>query len=487
MTTTSSATSTTSGYDAAGQNGKRRAASTILKPEDTVLNTTDRKRVVGAARDIRRNFPDAAWAIRKHLDFVSTFTFQARNADAGFNRTLEDWLASVSVASRFEVAGRRRLDRFFRLIEACRTVDGDCGVLKLSDGRVQGIEGDRVTNGATGPRTPDWYRPEQFTHGILASRSGAHQYYAICERSTSGTFTVASVVPAVAMIWYEFGDRFDQVRGISPIVASLNAWQDVYEARTYAILKAKIAQLFGLKITSQLGAEATGEPIGSITATTADTGETADAAGNSPSGYKVDFGSGPVLLDLSDEPGKDASFLENRTPPQEFQDFDQAVVASALKALDIPFSFYNESFTNFYGSRGALQHYLFSAAQKQRDHAELRDQWFEWRLAVAVANGELTLPSGMSLADVNWEWIPKGLPWWRPLEEVKAGQEAVLMGTASIPMLCRLNGDDPMEIARQQIEYEVAKRDMRIAAGLDAPAAQPVANTQEETKDENQL
>jgi hypothetical protein len=44
----------------------------------------------------------------------------------------------------FDVTGRFGLQRFTRLAEMRRTVDGDMGVLKLSRALVQAIEGDRI-------------------------------------------------------------------------------------------------------------------------------------------------------------------------------------------------------------------------------------------------------------------------------------------------------------------------------------------------------
>ena len=59
-----------------------------------------------------------------------------------FRRAL--WNGWWSQPVNFDITGRFGLQRFTRLAEMWRTVDGDMGVLKLSRALVQAIEGDRI-------------------------------------------------------------------------------------------------------------------------------------------------------------------------------------------------------------------------------------------------------------------------------------------------------------------------------------------------------
>ncbi len=59
------------GYDAVRSSSKRKAASPILKSEDEQLKNRDRHSMIGATRDLARNFAVVAWGIRKHLDYVN--------------------------------------------------------------------------------------------------------------------------------------------------------------------------------------------------------------------------------------------------------------------------------------------------------------------------------------------------------------------------------------------------------------------------------
>ena len=66
------------GYDAVEDKDRRKPPSANTKSEDDLLTPGKRKKLTGATRDIHRNFAIAGWAIRKHLDYVSTFSFQSR-------------------------------------------------------------------------------------------------------------------------------------------------------------------------------------------------------------------------------------------------------------------------------------------------------------------------------------------------------------------------------------------------------------------------
>ncbi len=117
---------------------------------------------------------------------------------------------------------------------------------------------------------------------------------------------------------------------------------------------------------------------------------------------EFDLSSGPTLLDM--DPDEDASVIESATPGPSFETFWDIVIAVALKSLDIPYSFYNERFTNYSGSRTAWLHYERSCADRRADQMEARRRWTLWQLQRWIVDGFLTLPSGMTIGDVAFQW-----------------------------------------------------------------------------------
>jgi len=176
---------------------------------------------------------------------------------------------------------------------------------------------------------------------------------------------------------------------------------------------------------------------------------------------------GVPILDMNIDEGLDVA--KTGIPSTEWQDFDKIIIASALKFHDIPYSFYDESHTNFFGSRAAEQRYVYSAGFKREALVAWLDRWVLWRLGMAVSRGEFELPAGMAFEDFDWEWVPKGLPWWRPLEEVKAHSLAVKEGYTSVQRVCKEQGNDYSEILNEKKAYflleAAAKKEVEDAGG----------------------
>lgn len=423
------------GYDAIGSRGRRRAPQTRVKTEDSLLKDADRRKLAGTSADVQRNFAIAAWAIRQHLNYVSSFTFQSRTNDQEVDTAVESFMATWS--SRFNCDARRMhpFRRMVRLAEARRVVDGDFFFLKLAGengnrGRLQAIEGDRVATAGDGPAG---YNKDSWTNGVKLTPTGIAREYTINNRDANGKLTFGRIVRADNVFTHGFYDRFDQVRGVSPIAAALNSLQDVYEGFDYALAKIKVSQLFGLVIYR--------DAVEAFDATTATLDANED--GINDSGYEVDFGAGPQLLDLN--PGDKAEFLESKSPASETVQFLKLMVHVALKALDIPYSFFDESFTNFYGSRGGLIQYMKGCRHKIQDLQELLDEITAWRIGMAIADGDLILPRGVDFTQLSWEWVPDGVPWWDPAKEVAGHSAAIAAGLDNPQRVCRSIGTDYYE------------------------------------------
>src|SRR5699024_6373546 len=331
-------------YDAAQNSPRRRSRSVNLKSEDTILPQSQRRKLVSTTRDLQRNFALAAWAIRKHLDYVSSFNFQSHiEGEPKLNKQIEDLMTWWARPWNVDVAARHPLRRMIRILEAKRCVDGDVFLIKLSSGKLQANESDKDRNPSI--NTPPGHNPDQWVQGVKVTKAGRATKYLICERNKQGGFRYKSEIPAKYVLQHAFWDRFDQVRGVSPIAAALNSFGDVSENVEYALAKAKVAQMFALTFTTEssldFGAQGD-QPL--------------DKYGNPKTPYQIHFDKGPQFLDL--DPGDKAEFLESNQPSSQFADFMQQVIALSLKSLDLPYSFHDESFTNFFGSRAAMMQYL---------------------------------------------------------------------------------------------------------------------------------
>jgi capsid protein len=433
------------GYDAVLSTGRRKSPALTTRHEDDELTGVERAGLVNASRDITRNFSLAAWAVRRHLDYVSTFTFQAKTLDAAgkadrrLNKYLEGWMYRVSQPREYDAAGRHSLASATRLAEARRTLDGDILEVRLGNGRVQWVEGDRIRDPIGGDTTRPGDAARLF-HGVQVDEAGAALAYAVHKRQRRVGMQFERWLDARNCYLHGYFDRFDQVRGISPLAPALNTLRDTYKGIDYALGKLLVSQLFALAIYREKS-----EDLGS-------------AAEDDDTGYKIDFGRGPTLLDL--EPGDKADFLESKSPSTELQSYLQSTIGMSIKALDIPYSFYAENFTNYSGARQALLQYQMSATTKQGHNRARLDDWTLWRMRLAAIDGELQLDRDP--AELNWDWVPAGMPWIDPLKEIQAQKEAIAAGLGSRTEFAKARGRSLDEVLDELAAEEEAARERGI-------------------------
>lgn len=407
------------GYDAVDiANRKRQAPPSVIRSADDELGSK-RRHLQSAALHQARNFSIAAWAIRKHLDFVTSFSFASNNgervgADRARRSALDDDVEGiVDEAMRAEYcdsAGRHDLLTMLRITESMAVLTGDFFWLELADGSTQMIESDRIR----WPNSGD----SSIVHGVRIDERGRPVAYAVHRRRGS-TYEFERWIPAEFVAVRGYYDRADQVRGISPLAPALNTLRDLYESFDYALAKQKLAQLFGFKVKRDSSAA-----MGALTET--------------QGSYELDLGRGPWLVDL--QPGDDIEMMHADVPGGEFIAHAELMMSLALLALDLPWNFYRVDATNFFGSRAALNLYLKSCAPKRRALATLLERWTWRQLRLAAIRGRLRLPPSMALTDLRFSWTPDAVPWWNPVQEAAGAIAAIQAGLDNPQRLALENG-----------------------------------------------
>lgn len=447
------------GYDAIVNTGKRRMAAPIIRSEDFELQPANRKQLVASQRDIARNFSIARWLIERHLDYTTSFTFKFRSKKQELNSLVEARMKLWQTRKQSDIARRHPFASQIRLAEASALTANDCLAIKLADGRVQWIEGDRINNPGLG--LPPGINPLQLVHGVQVDDYTAAQAYCVCRRGPKGnawqapmTLQFEQMVSADDGILHGFFDRFDQVRGISPLACALNSLQDVYEAKTYALGRMKVDQLFAMAIYRG-NSDSIREPQydeNGVLIQPQDYGALA-----------TPFGNGPIIADM--DIGDRMEFLQSSQPSSQFQDFMQKAISFCLKALAIPYSFFDEAYTNYSGARQALLQYEAAADIRRDAIRQLLDELTDWILQLFILDGELP---EIDPADYVWEWVSASLPWIDPLKEAEANVLLIQNNLESEIHVLKQQGRDYQDVVN---ERKLAQA-MVQAAGLAAAVAQ---------------
>ena len=424
------------GYDAVKESPRRRIIAVSTKSEDRELTVAGRQALSSQGRDLLRNLAVAGFAIRKHLQFIATCDFRCSiPGQAEYNDLVKRWMTAWSDRRNCDVAGRHSLEGLMALVETHRIIDGDVGILKCNNGKLQIIEGDRIRN------PPEDLRKEtyEWIHGIKVGTTGRASQYAVHKRKEGGGFEWERNVPADWMVLCGYFTRIDQVRGVSLLAPAINQFRDVYENIDYALAKAKISQLLGFK--------------------TVRSPDNADDNGELREAIKEEFGAGTIHFDL--ETGEEAHMIESATPSTQFQDFMQNVIRLAFSALDLPLEFLMPNIANYYSNRGALDYYIESCKQKQKGLIEALNEITDWRIRMAIADGELPPPPcGMEIDTMLYycEWDGVTLPMWRLFEDAKEALVAMQSGLISAKKINRQYGHDYAEnVVEQQEAIQLAK------------------------------
>jgi capsid protein len=420
------------GYDATVDKGRRGKPAITTMSEDEQLNAWDRQKAIATQRDQTRNLPWVAWMARTHINWVSSFAFRATSENEDWNKKFDELMAEWSLPENCDVTKRHSLSEMMALFESGQVIDGDSAFMKVGTA-LQGIESDRIRKPNSANR--DVKIPKNLSeHGLLLRRDGSVKSYAVCERLQGGNFQLQRMVPARNMFFTGYFKRFDQTRGISPLLTALNTNQDLYESYEYTLIKMKMHSMLGMAITREMPSSSDGW--------TYDTDNNTTEGGNSRTEYEVAFRAGTKL---EMDPGDKVDMLESKTPSSEFQDFTQLMTRITLLALDIPFSFFDSDRSNNNAMRVEIRQYMENSRKKQAKNRRVLNDITKWKLQQWLVEGKITLDE---FNQAEWLWQPSGIPIIDPQREIAAFAQEISNGFNSRTNIARERGMDQRQIFR---------------------------------------
>jgi hypothetical protein len=138
-----------------------------------------------------------------------------------------------------------------------------------------------------------------------------------------------------------------------------------------------------------------------------------------------------------------------------------------LKSLDLPFNFYQENFTNFFGSKAAFILYEKSTTPKQRQLQEWLRAWSVWQINRGIADGTFTLPRGYETAEqLPIKWQAEGLPWWDLAREIQPTITAIENNLMTMEQVIRERNNGEFADWRAVVDQRAIEKEYIESKGL---------------------
>jgi capsid protein len=416
------------GYNAIQNKGRRKAPKTRVRSENRVLRRPNREKLIATIKELSRNNAVFSWALRKHLDYISNFTFQAKTGDIELNKEIERRWAEWSKKKNCDIAQRHSLQEMIRLFETGKIFDGDSGLLKVDGMKLQGVESDRI--GFPKSNVPEGFDIKSVNEeGLVLNDWGAVEQYIVNSRTETDGLKFQTAATPDQIIFDGYFQRFDQTRGISPLATAVNTFLDIDECNEALLLKCKKHGMFGLAIMSD-SSDSSG-----FNEYDGETGDEPDADTD-----KYDFNMDMGLKIELDE-GDKIDMFESKTPSNEYQDYVNLMLRIALLSFDIPYTFFDSRQSSYSAQKQDRAEYEIAAKNKRAKNQEVLNEIAEWVLP--------SITKGLGVDSLEWEFIPQATPWIDELKEVQAAAMRISSGLSTRQLECKKKGLEFTEINEQ--------------------------------------
>lgn len=457
-------------YEAVQNTNRRKGIPHGQKPhQDVVLKRHQRKKGEALTNDVFDNIPLAGWMIRRHLDAVSSFYFDVDKAAGDNRQVVMDILREHGKAKNFDAAKRHSREEAMRLFELNKVLDGDSLMVKITGksspryGSIQLIEGAQITRPNDLPSPWNAVSKDgtkRFSdQGLELDKYGGVKSFLVCKYTDlKRTLKFDRRVLARNAIYSGYFDRYQQTRGISPLLCAMNQFLDIKEGMEYILLKIKLHALFGYAITQDAVDSLDGLP--STAGDVEDEGAEDGAEPVADVSREIDISNGPFGLNLI--PGEDVKTIESETPPESVKDYTGLAIRCALLALDIPYTFFDGRSASFSHIIADRKMYEESIRSKRQKNEEVLDEYLDWLIKMKIDDGEIkgtTYEELRPLVHVH----PRPSPWLDKMNEIKAAEREVALGLKSIPTLGKERNVDVFAELDKQSEY------LKKANELDVP------------------
>ena len=420
-------------------NRRKQQRTSQIKHLDFSVTPPLRKKGENISQDLYENNALVCWAIRRHVDAVTSFYF---DVDYQVSELIRDRILALfdwhGKPKNFDAARRHSRDESLRLFEISKVLYGDCLWAKIGDkrtkryGSIQLLEGARIAK----PRgLPPGLVDRVSDHGLILDEYGGVDSYIACKYDSRGQQLMFDKELLADQVIYDgYFDRYSSTRGVSPIWVAANQFLDNADAQEYNLLKIKIHAMFGYAITQEVLDLSGKEGLGTTSELVTDSDEYDDDDDGADIENEIDFSDGPLNVNLN--PGEKFDAIESKSPAPSVKDYQEYATRVALLSLDIPYTFFDARKSTFAQVEADRKMYYESIYSKAMKNKRVLEEYKDWKLRQWISNGDLNGVEFEEIRDLV-QVRQRPIPWLDKLKEIQAEERMVALGIKSIPTLAK--------------------------------------------------
>jgi capsid protein len=450
--------------------------------EDRYVTQATRDELCKNLMDARRNDPLVKACCSRIVDFsagpVGLIAQATTNTDAintEYDQYFKEW------CRRPDFLGRMTFGDFQRVLIDVDEYAGDCLIVRLANGQIQGIEGEHIRQPKTTPPTRACYE------GLRLNATGQVIAFCVNKRNDKGEFTGQKEgvdfewIPASDVFHWTDQWRFDSIRALPELACGVVAARDIHDANdgTLKQIRGQAKPIFATETYS-----------GSMPLTGRSQAKVAPAANRD---RIEEVGTATIMHFLQGEGGLKP--MSPATPNANFKPFLEFNMRRFCAVTGFAYEFVMIDLTggNFSRDRTAKAITQRAIDRKQARLVRFCDHVRSWQIARGVARKEIApapVVNGRSqFADC--QWIPPPQDWADADDQVSTDMKEIQSGLSSYTEKLSRKQKDYEEVLRAKAAEIVLRKKIAAEFKLDpdelgiialpgaAPAAPPPAKGNE--------
>jgi len=301
--------------------------------------------------------------------------------DAEIAKRFEDWAETSA-----DIRQRLNLWQFQQIYLKTILGHGDCAIVRLSDGHIQGIEADRIAT----PKKYTRHENKTVFQGIYTGGAPAAKGYYIAPRDKWGTLNEDKFrhIPARHVTHGFFPEDFSHWRGVSIFLPTYRYVKVLESLIRYKLFQQKMASVFGLAIKKS--PNKTTSPLAAIGTSR----ESASAAETGATRPDIELFAG---MGITINPDEEIIPIDSKTNGGDFDTFVRTVCRLIGVAVGLPLEFvlYDWTKANYYGNKMtsgmAMRRLMYCYAPV----ANLTSILYRWQVARWIDDGTIRLDSAV--------------------------------------------------------------------------------------------